>query len=132
MTGFGADGTLGVTKRTADFYVSPSGEVIPGAYESYIGENQRDQILSQIEDQTLRSVVGQMYSKDSVIGTGSVAETIRYLDVAGIPTVSTTDKIRAERAAKYMENQLRAGAISGSEKAVIEQITAMWNAVYGA
>ena len=116
----------------ADFYVSPSGEVIPGEYESYIGENQRDQILSQIEDQTLRSVVGQMYSKEAVIGTGSVAETIRYLDMAGIPTVSTTDKIRAERAAKYMENQLRAGAISGSEKAVIEEITAMWNAVYGA
>ena len=74
MTGFGADGTLGVTKQTADFYVSPSGDVIPGEYESYIGENQRNQILSQIEDQTLRSVVGQMYSKDSVIGTGSMPE----------------------------------------------------------
>ena len=130
LTGFYADDTR--TSGKADFYVSPSGEAIPGEYGGYIGDNQRAQILSQIDDQTLRSVVGQMYPKDSVIGTGSLAETIRYLDMAGMPTVSTTDRIRAERAAKHMENRLRTGALAGQEKALIEEITAMWNTVYGA
>ena len=127
MTGFGADGTLGVTKQTADFYVSPSGDVIPGEYESYIGENQRNQILSQIEDQTLRSVVGQMYSKDSVIGTGSMPELIRFSEQNGLNLISESQYVRVERMYAYLTKQAYIGALSSSEKEVLKTIMAAWN-----
>ena len=112
LCGIDADGTPGAAKRTADFSVSPSGDVIPGEYESYIGENQRNQILSQIEDQTLRSVVGQMYSKDSVIGTGSVAELISFSDAAGLQVVSRSKYRRAGNASRYANKMFRNGYLS--------------------
>ena len=113
----------------ADFYVSPSGEVIPGEYESYIGENQRDQILSQIEDQTLRSVVGQMYSKDSVIGTGSVAELISFSDAAGLQVVSRSKYRRAGNASRYANKMLRNGYLSTPDQTVMAEIMRVWNNV---
>ena len=129
MTGFGADGTLSTKKWTADYSVSPSGEVIPGEYESYIGENQRDQILSQIEDQTLRSVVGQMYSKDSVIGTGSVAELISFSDAAGLQVVSRSKYRRAGNASRYANKMLRNGYLSTPDQTVMAEIMRVWNNV---
>ena len=124
LCGIDADGTPGAAKRTADFYVSPSGDVIPGECESYIGENQ---ILSQIEDQTLRSVVGQMYSKDSVIGTGSMPELIRFSEQNGLNLISESQYVRVERMYACLTKQAYIGALSSSEKEVLKTIMAAWN-----
>ena len=125
MTGFRGEDLHPSGK--ADFYVSPSGEVLPGEYEGWIGENQRDTILSQIEDQTLRSVVGQMYSKDSVIGTGSLPELIRFSEHNGLNLISSSQYVRAEKVSAYLSKQLYNGSISFSEKTLLKAILGSWN-----
>lgn len=127
MTGFRGEDLHPSGK--ADFYVSPSGEVLPGEYEGWIGENQRDTILSQIEDQTLRSVVGQMYSKDSVIGTGNLAELVHFSDTTGMYIVSKMEYRSAENAANYINKRLRAGMVSGMDKNILDTVMFTWSSV---
>lgn len=129
LTGFWAEDPPKSGK--ADFYVAPNGDVLPGEYESWIGDNQRDQILSQIEDQTLRSVLGQMYSKDSVIGTGSLAELMSFYDRTGLMSVSEIERKGAEKAANYVHRQLFAGMISTAEKKVVEAALSIWDSEFG-
>ena len=127
MTGFRGEDLQHSGK--ADFYVSPSGEVLPGEYESWIGENQRSTILSQIEDPTLKSVVGQMYSKDSVIGTGNLAELVHFSDTTGMYIVSKMEYRSAENAANYINKRLRAGMVSGMDKNILDTVMFTWNSV---
>ena len=125
MTGFWGEDLQSSGK--ADFYVSPSGEVLPGEYESWIGENQRSQVLSQIEDLTLRSVVGQMYFNDSVIGTGSLPELIRFSEQNKLNLVGKSQYVRAEKASAYLSKQLYSGTLSFSEKKLLETLLGSWN-----
>ena len=115
----------------ADFYVSPSGDVLPGEYESWIGENQRSTILSQIEDPTLKSVVGQMYPKNSVIGTGSLPEQIYFAKATSLMIVDMPQFRRAEHICKYMEKVLQNRLPSASDREVIAKIVPMWNNMLG-
>lgn len=125
MTGFRGE-DLQHSGKT-DFYVSPSGDVLPGEYESWIGENQRSTILSQIEDPTLRSVVGQMYFNDSVIGTGSLPELIRFSEQNKLNLVGKSQYVRAEKASAYLSKQLYSGTLSFSEKKLLETLLGSWN-----
>jgi hypothetical protein len=125
LTGFWLDDPPKSGK--ADFYVSPSGEAIPGEYESYIGDNQRSQILSQIEDQTLRSVVGQMYAKDSVIGTGSLAELVQFSNASGLKIVSKMEYRSAENSMNYINKRLRAGMLPSADKNILDEVIWTWD-----
>ena len=122
MTGFGADGTLGVTKRTADFYVSPSGEVIPGAYESYIGENQRSRVTESIEDDEIRAWVAEAYLPTSVIGDGSLADYIGFAKETGAVKYDCSMMTRAWYVTNHLELTLFGASISKSDRHAAERV----------
>ena len=103
-----------------------SGEAIPGEYESWIGENQRNRILSQIEDQTLKSVVGQMYPKNSVIGTGSLPELIRFSEESGLNVVRKSRYILAEELSDYLTEATNDSVISLSDRNMLHKIMNSW------
>ena len=124
MTGFWGEDLQSSGK--ADFYVSPSGEVLPGEYESWIGENQRSTILSQIEDPTLKSVVGQMYPKNSVIGTGSLPELIRFSEENGLNLVRESRYMLAKTLSDYLTQATHSGMVSLSDKNVLDMIMTSW------
>ena len=124
MTGFRGEDLQHSGK--ADFYVSPSGEVLPGEYESWIGENQRSTILSQIEDPTLKSVVGQMYPKNSVIGTGSLPELIRFSEENGLNLVRESRYMLAKTLSDYLTQATHSGMVSLSDKNVLDMIMTSW------
>ena len=124
MTGFWGEDLQSSGK--ADFYVSPSGDVLPGEYESWIGENQRSTILSQIEDPTLKSVVGQMYPKNSVIGTGSLPELIRFSEENGLNLVRESRYMLAKTLSDYLTQATHSGMVSLSDKNVLDMIMTSW------
>ena len=124
MTGFRGEDLQHSGK--ADFYVSPSGDVLPEEYESWIGENQRSTILSQIEDPTLKSVVGQMYPKNSVIGTGSLPELIRFSEENGLNLVRESRYMLAKTLSDYLTQATHSGMVSLSDKNVLDMIMTSW------
>ena len=122
MTGFGADGTLSTKKWTADYSVSPSGEVIPGEYESYIGENQRDRVTESIEDDEIRAWVAEAYLPTSVIGDGSLADYIGFAKETGAVKYDCSMMTRAWYVTNHLELTLFGASISKSDKRVAERV----------
>jgi len=119
LTAPGNSDTLKATGGT-DFYVAPGGEAIPAAYESWIGENQRDAVISNIDDHSLRSVVGQIYPQNSVIGEGSLIDQIYFSEATGLQVVRESDYRKIERLQKFLERQLDRGLLSENDKKMAE------------
>lgn len=55
---------------SSDFYVAPNGKAIPAKYQSWIGENQMQNVMSQCISQEAKKVIRQDFRKSSVIGDG--------------------------------------------------------------
>ena len=121
LTAPGNGDTLKATGGT-DFYVAPGGETIPAAYESWIGENQRDVIVSKFDNQSLRSVVGQLYPKDSIVGDGSLMDRIRFAKMTGVPIVERGDYLDIQNIDRYLRKAIDSGTLSKGELETASQI----------
>jgi len=117
LTAPGNSDTLKATGGT-DFYVAPGGEAIPAAYESWIGENQRDAVLTAVEDKELGKIVEKAYDTGSVIGNGTYAAKIRFYQNTGYGKINTKDYTRLLSVKYDLERILDTGDLCRTDREV--------------
>lgn len=64
--------------RQIDYFAGPNGMLLPAEYQSWIGDNRRESLLSRAANLQLRNAIHQLYRKNSFIGDGGTADVIRF------------------------------------------------------
>ena len=120
LTGFWAEDPPKSGK--ADFYVAPNGDVLPGEYESWIGDNQRDRVVESIEDDELRKVIAEAYLEASVIGDGSLMDYISFAKTTGVAKHDYRTMIKSWYVTNHLGNILIGNSISDADRYYAEWI----------
>ena len=113
---------VGYNGNEPDFYVVPNKKILPNQYKDWLGENQREKILSSLEDPFLQQRVGELYRPGSIIGDGGTADILRFERKTGILLSSKGHIQKANVMYKYFQKLIDSGTLTYHDEKIIRNI----------
>ena len=105
-----------------DYYASTNGKVLLAEYKDWLGENQRDKYMASVDDNYLKTIIGEIYRPGSIIGDGGTADSIRFERETGILLCRTGHIQKGRDMIRCLERFLKTDGLSLSDQLRVNQL----------